>query len=220
MSAEIYLEGGGDSREGRIRCREGFRKLLEKCGFSGRMPGLVACGSRESAYADFTRAHARPGVAGADYVGLLIDSEEPVANIDETWSHLRNRDDWERPAGAGNDQALLMTTCMETWLVSDRHALASHFGQHLQAAALPALDNVEERARGEVQQSLRHATRNCPGPYAKGPTSFRVLAALDPDTMARHLPSFARVRRILANRLPQAPRRAAQARGRRRIRVR
>ena len=27
----IYLEGGGDSNQLKIRCREGFRKLLEKC---------------------------------------------------------------------------------------------------------------------------------------------------------------------------------------------
>lgn len=218
MSAEIYLEGGGDSKEGRIRCREGFRKLLEKCGFTGRMPALVACGSRNSAYDRFAEAHVH--AAGTDYIGLLIDSEEPVTNIGDTWNHLRNRDDWETPAGARNDQVLFMTTCMETWIVSDRHALASHFGQHLHAAALPALGNVEDRPREAVQRSLRHATRNCPGPYAHGPTSFKVLAKLDPGTMAQHLPSFARVRSILAAKLQPAPPRAARARGRRRIRVR
>lgn len=215
VSAEIYLEGGGDSREGKIRCREGFRKLLEKCGFTGRMPGLVACGSRNSAYDDFALAHARARAPGTDYVGLLIDSEEPVANIDETWNHLRNRDNWETPAGAGNEQVLFMTSCMETWIVSDRAALASHFGQHLQATALPALGNIENRARDDVQQSLRHATRNCPGPYTKGPMSFEVLGTLDPDTMAQHLPSFARARGILATKLPQARGPAARRRGRR-----
>ena len=215
MSAEIYLEGGGDSKDGRSRCREGFRKLLEKCDFTRRMPRLVACGGRNSAYDDFLQAHARARAAGTGYVGLLIDSEEPVANIDETWTHLHNRDHWETPTGAGNDQVLFMTTCMETWLVSDRHALASHFGQHLQATALPALDNVENRARNDVQQSLRHATRNCPGPYTKGPMSFEVLGTLDPGTMARHLPSFARARGILATKLPQARQPAARRRGRR-----
>ncbi len=40
MSATIFLEGGGDSKELHIRCREGFRQLLEKCGFKGRMPRL------------------------------------------------------------------------------------------------------------------------------------------------------------------------------------
>ena len=30
MKKVIYLEGGGDSKELHTRCREGFRKLLEK----------------------------------------------------------------------------------------------------------------------------------------------------------------------------------------------
>ena len=29
----IYVEGGGDSDEIKRRCREGFRKLFEKCDF-------------------------------------------------------------------------------------------------------------------------------------------------------------------------------------------
>jgi hypothetical protein len=52
VSAYIYVEGGGagaDSKDVDIRCREGFRKLLENCGFEGRMPRLVklvaACGA-------------------------------------------------------------------------------------------------------------------------------------------------------------------------------
>ena len=44
-SSVIYLEGGGESKELHSRCREGFRKLLEKNGFKGNMPRLVACGS-------------------------------------------------------------------------------------------------------------------------------------------------------------------------------
>ena len=42
VGARIYLEGGGDSKDGKVRCREGFSKLLRKCGLSGRMPRLVA----------------------------------------------------------------------------------------------------------------------------------------------------------------------------------
>ena len=46
MSTVIYLEGGGDSKELRVRCREGFRKLLEKTVQGAQMPRLVACGGR------------------------------------------------------------------------------------------------------------------------------------------------------------------------------
>ena len=186
MSACIYLEGGGDSTHDRSRCRAGFRRLLEKCGFVGRMPRLVASGGRNSVYDDFKTAH--DGGVGTDYVALLIDSEDPVPNIDETWDetwdYLENRDSWERPPGTRNDQVLLMTTCMETWIASDRNALRDHFGPGFHDAALPALQNIENRSRKDVLQSLQHATRDCPGPYAKGPKSFEVPGKLDPDGIA------------------------------------
>ncbi len=47
-SSVIYLEGGGESKELHSRCREGFRKLLEKNGFKGNMPRLVACCDRKT----------------------------------------------------------------------------------------------------------------------------------------------------------------------------
>jgi hypothetical protein len=53
VSAIIFLEGGGDSKDLHVRCREGFRKLLEKCGFKGRMPRTVACGGRSAVFDDF-----------------------------------------------------------------------------------------------------------------------------------------------------------------------
>ena len=202
MSARLFLEGGGDSKDGRTRCREGFRKLFEKCGFRGRMPRLVASGGRKSAYDDFTIAHAH--ATAPDYVGMLIDSENPVPNINETWGHLRDRDQWDRPPGARDDQVLLMTTCMETWIASDRNALNEHFGHRVHVAALPALPNIEARTRRDILQNLRDATRDCPGPYTKGPKSFEVLGKLDPDAIAQHLPSFRRAHRILDEKLHAA----------------
>ena len=215
MSARIYVEGGGDSKDARARCREGFSKLLKKCGFRGRLPRLVACGGRTQAYDDFTIAHAQNALP--DYVALLIDSEDPVPNINEPWNHLRDRDEWNAPPGARNDQVLLMTTCMETWIASDHNALSEHFGQNLQVAALPALPNIENRTRQDVLRSLRHATRDCPGCYTKGPKSYEIVGKLDPEAIEPHLPSFGRTRRILDEKLrpagnPGPPRR-------RRIRV-
>jgi hypothetical protein len=81
----IYLEGGGSSRELHSRCREAFQKLLERMGFQGRMPRLVACGGRGNAFDDFRTAF---DTGGHDYVALLVDSEEPIADIKATWSHL------------------------------------------------------------------------------------------------------------------------------------
>jgi len=67
------LKAGGDSKELHSRCREAFRKLLEKCGFVGRMPRLVACGGRDAAYKDFVTAYSN--AAKGSYVALL-DPEE------------------------------------------------------------------------------------------------------------------------------------------------
>ncbi len=199
MSATIFLEGGGDSKELHIRCREGFRQLLEKCGFRGRMPRLTACGGRSTAFYDFQTGHATKG--DADYVAMLIDSEEPLKELDAAWQHLERRDGWETPPDATDEQVLFMTTCMETWIVADQKTLSDHYGSKLQKSALPALNNLESRYREEVQQKLTHATRNCSNAYTKGKRSFVVLGKLSPATLKQHLPSFRRVVRILEREL-------------------
>ena len=198
MSAHLYIEGG-ESKEDQIRCRENFRKLLERAGLSGRMPRLTACGSRGSAFDDFQTAPA--GRKAGDYVAMLVDSEDPVTDIEKTWDHLERRDRWDRPASAVDEQVLFMTTCMETWIVTDQAALRAHYGQHLQESALPPLVNLEHRDRHDVQDQLFHATRNCSNAYSKGKRSFEVLGKLDPAVLKQHLPSFVRAERILKDNL-------------------
>ena len=198
MSAILYLEGGGDSKELHARCREGFRRLLERCGFQGRMPRLVACGGRDMTFSDFNFAHAG-GIA--DFVAMWIDSEDLLGELEATWAHLKARDDWNQSAGSTDELVLFMTTCMETWLVADGAALREHFGSQLQDSALPPLHDLEKRGCHDVQGKLTHATRNCPNAYAKGKRSFEVLGKLTPAVLEQHLPSFVRIRRILNARL-------------------
>lgn len=199
MSALIFVEGGGDSNELRARCREGFSKLLARCGFAGRLPRLVACGGRNAAFDKFTTAHA--GQLPADYVALLIDSEDPVADHSATWQHLERRDGWRKPSSADDEQVLLMTTCMETWIICDRQAIRMHYGARLETSALPTTNRLEELHRETVYEALRRATRNCSNAYAKGKRSFAVLAELDPSTLDHQLPSFRRIRDILGRKL-------------------
>jgi hypothetical protein len=202
VSAALYLEGGAagaDSKELQIRCREGFRRLLEKSGYKGRMPRLHACGSRDATFDDFKIGVAEK--AADDYVAMWIDSEEPLADLEATWEHLRRHGNWRNPAGATDDQVLFMTTCMETLIVADRGALAEHYRDKLQISALPPLIDLESRARHDIQDALFHATRNCTNAYAKGKRSFEILPKLKPDTMGNYLPSFVRCRRILDERL-------------------
>lgn len=94
-----------------------------------------------------------------------------------------------------------MTTCMETWIVADRDALAKHYGDKLQISALPPLVDLESRSRHDIQNYLFHATRDCSNAYKKGKRSFAVLEKLSPNELELHLRSFVRVKQILEDRL-------------------
>jgi hypothetical protein len=195
VKAVIYLEGGGDSKELHTRCREGFRKLLAKTLPDGKMPKLVACGGRGDALARFQIA--LKNAHNDDFIGLLLDSEAPLTDIDAAWAHLQVFDKWTKPRNASDRQVLFMTTCMETWIVADIATLRTHYAQGFQERALPPLHNLEERSREEIQGALERATRNCTNAYTKGKRSFAVLAELNPAVLAAHLPSFARMKTIL-----------------------
>jgi hypothetical protein len=197
---KIYVEGGGNSKELRFRCRAGFAKLLGRAGFSGRMPRIVACGSRNATFDRFSTAMVGPPSAGHPI--MLVDSEDPVT--EPPWEHLNLRDRWARPEGASDDQAQLMVTCMETWIMADREALRSCFGSSLQESALLPECNLEKRTRDKVQHALQHASRNCGRgrKYSKGRRSFQVLEKLNPDTLLQHLPYFQRFIETLQDCLP------------------
>lgn len=204
MSAHLYLEGGGNSKEEKIRCREAFASLLKSRGFSGRMPRLTACGGRGAAFDDFQTAHAI--ARSGHFVGLLIDSEDPLAMPTDplqqrTWEHLRQRDGWPRPNGATDDQVLFMTTCMETWIAADRATLRAHYRQELNENQLPPTDQLESRHRHSIQDALQNATSGCSNAYRKGKRSYEVLAKLNTAVLAGLLPSFARAVDILEQKL-------------------
>lgn len=196
MSATIYAEGGG-SKSVDIELRKGFKRLWERCGFEGRLPRMFPSGGRDSAYQDFKN---HVSVANdQEFVGLLVDSEDTVTNIERPWDHLGHRDQWAKPDGVSDEQAMLMTTCMETWIVADRDALRNRYARRgLNENSLPPLQNLEARSRNDVQSQLERATNR---QYQKGEESFKVLGELNPGTLEQYLPSFRRARRILDQKL-------------------
>jgi hypothetical protein len=187
VSVRLYVEGGGDSKELVERCQRGFRKLIERSGFTGRMPRIISCGSRQNAYDSFKTAVGD----GVGFPMLLVDSEEPLNRA--TWDHLQHRDGWHRPVGVEDDQAQLMVACMETWIMAGASVLRRLFGSCLHVNALFPPQAIETRPCREVLDRLEQATRDCgrEKSYAKGRRSFQILAELDPAEL-RVLPSFQR----------------------------
>lgn len=180
VELHLYVEGGGDSKALHTRCREGFRRFLEQAGLRGKMPRIVACGSRNNAYSDFQTA-----LNQGKRAMLLVDSEAPVIaeHKDKPWAHLTSRDQWVAPVGATDTQCHLMVQVMESWFMADRAALQAFFGQGFQVAALPAEARaIETIAKDEVYQSLAIATKDCKtkAQYGKGEHSFALLARVEP----------------------------------------
>ena len=166
-------------------------------GFSGKMPKLVACGGRRDAFDGFKAAHE---TKASDFVAMIVDSEYPVADIEATWNHVAEYDNWHRPKGAQDDQILFMVTCMETWIVADRDALIRFYDDRLLVRRLPSFRDLERQSRTKIQECLKRATEKCRDPYRKGKHSFKVLEILDSEVLEKRLPSFERTRRIFRSR--------------------
>jgi len=181
----IYVEGGGDTSALRGKCRRAFSSFLEKAGFVGKMPKIVACGSRNAAFDSFCIAKRQGNNAL-----LLIDSEAPVQSISvNPWEHLKNRDDWDRPQNATEDDCHLMVQVTETWFFADVSALEQYFGNGFNANALPKRTNIEEIPKHDIESALNDATKNTKKKdYSKGRDSFEILANIDPAKVTQKSP--------------------------------
>lgn len=177
MKVTVYVEGGGDKRELKSKCRRGFRSFFSKAGLHGGLPKVVACGGRDQAYDRFCTAVAHQP---EDFNVLLVDSEGPVVATGP-WVHLTQRDGWHRPAGAGEDSAHLMVQVMESWFLADRDCLARYFGDGFRPSALPAEQRaIEDISKEDLAQALQEAPRQSrKRQYAKGRDSFALLGLLD-----------------------------------------
>lgn len=185
MKTRIYVEGGGNTQRLKGNCRRGFKEFFRKAGFEGKLPQVIASGSRSEAYKDFCIAWQQlREKRSSDTVLLLVDSEGPVAENDGPWEHLRKNpeDQWQAPSGATDEVCHLMVQCMEAWFLADRNALKGYFGQGFNEGALPKRPEVEKIAKEDVLKGLKEATRHVKtrGRYDKGDHSFEILAVIDP----------------------------------------
>ena len=195
MKIKIFVEGGGDGSTLKTECRRGFSTFFERAGMKGRMPSVLACGSRNEAYSDFCTAvmQAVPDVLPL----LLVDSEDAITQ--SPWAHLKTRDNWDKPAAATDEQVHLMVRCMESWFLADRSQLAKYFNQGFDANALPAGTNVESIDKDTLMNALKHASRQCKtkSRYDKGEHSFEILSMIDPEVVAKASPHAERLLKTL-----------------------
>ena len=145
MKIKVFVEGGGETNLLRRKCRQGFSNFFRKAGMEGRMPSVVASGSRREAFDDFCAAVRSPGKY--DFIMLLVDSEDPVVAGSNSWQHLKARDNWDQPSGATDDQVHLMVQCMEAWFLADKDCLVAYYGNDFNQNALPARQDIEEHRK-------------------------------------------------------------------------
>lgn len=186
--ARIYVEGGGDGPRGKARFRDGLRSFLRHMLGDGRLPEVVACGGRHSAFGDFAEALKSNGGA---FSILLVDSEGPVS-APSPWEHLKKskRDRWTKPEGASDEQCQLMVQAMEAWFVADPEALEAFYGEGFDPAPLACSGNVEDLRKKKLNESLARAVAGTArGRYRKLVHASRLLRLLDPSKVrkrARH----------------------------------
>ena len=198
VNMKIYVEGGGDRKDLKTKCRKGFSDFFRTAELKGRMPRIVASGGRQSAYDDFCTAIRSSGIN--DFIVLLVDSEERVTKGIGPWAHLKQRDGWDQPPGADDDSAHLMVQCMEAWFFADVDALQTYYGRHFRANAIPNRRDVENIPKNDLFDALEAATRsndNKKGVYGKGRHSFEILEALDPARVRAASPYADRLIRVL-----------------------
>jgi len=183
---KLYVEGGGDYDFLRAKCRQGFNEFLQKAGFKGNMPRIVACGGRANAFDRFTTA-----LSQGETAFLLLDSEDLVL-VSSPWEHLRLRtgDKFEKPPAARDDQCHLMVVCMEAWFLADKPLLVTFFGQGFNGNVLPARKDIEQISKSELFTALARATKTCKtkAPYDKGEHSFDLLGRIDPAVVRKASP--------------------------------
>lgn len=184
MKTTIYIEGGGDTASLHSELRQGFQSLFKSAGFTGRLPKVVACGSRNDAFGDFKTGYLSKSKDEA--ILLLVDSEEKV-NKPTKWEHVLVRDGWEKLPNTTEENLFFMVVTMESWYLADVNGIVKFFGHGFDSSKLPKTSNLEDVDKAQLYESLKKATKSSSkGVYGKGSHSFKILALLDANKVKNH----------------------------------
>lgn len=194
MSVRVFVEGGGDQRRTQTACRKAFSTFLGKLLGDRPKPRIVASGSRDQAYRDFSLSLSGDSDT---FAMLLVDSEDPVPARKTAAAHLRDRDHWTKPLPDG--QVHLMVQCMEAWFLTDKAMLAQYYGDGFKQSALPPNPKIEEIPKGDVIHGLERATvETSKKAYHKTRHGFDILERLDPDAVQKGSPFAAAFFKVLS----------------------
>ena len=196
LGIKIFVEGGGDKKEGKAAIRQGMGELLKEVRNAASHKRLgwnvIACGSRNETFRKFIHEIEK---LTSGFAVLLVDSEDPVRQPPRL--HLMERDHWDM-RGVNEDSVHLMIQTMETWIVSDVNTLSKFYGNGFQEAALPSLVNLESRQRHDIERALKHATQGTTkGEYHKIRHAGKLLGLLTPTVIGTHCPSCRRLFDVL-----------------------
>jgi hypothetical protein len=199
VKVTIYIEGGAPGPKADAKFREAWSTFFGKAGLP-RRPTVVRGKGRTETFDDFCN-HIRDEPENGVPL-LLVDSEGLVRQEHSTWQHLKSHDRWDKPDGAGDADAFLMVSCMETWLVADRGAFQAFFNPNLREKHLPEWPNLESVPGADVRAALDRATKACKRPYSKGQLSFELLATISPNEVEDRCPAAKRLLDRLRQLLP------------------
>lgn len=183
MKTTIYIEGGGNTAHLCSELRKGFQSLFSNAGFAGKLPKVVACGSRNDAFNDFkTAVNAKKD----ETILLLVDSEDPITTPTK-WAHVSTRDSWIKPEKADEKNLYFMVECMESWFLADKATLINFYGKDFKETALPTTTGLESISKKTLYDGLAKATKlTSKGEYSKSNHSFKILALLDATKIKLH----------------------------------
>ena len=186
------MEGGGNGPDTKAALRQGMTAFLAPLKDAARARSwrwdLVCCGGRQEAYGAFVHALR---VGKSTVVALLVDAEGPV--VEPPRAHLHARDGWD--LGNVSDEVVhLMVQTMEAWIVADREALATYYGQRFNANPLPKDTNLEAVPKDRLATALEQATRRTQKlAYHKIRHASDLLQRIDRHKVQQRCPSCKRL---------------------------